>query len=716
MALRKSPARLILLFGVATGIARPISNTFAQAPQPAQPPIFGSSVTLVAVPVFVTDKNGKSVQGLTADDFEVEADGKRTSIAFFQAIDAGESTPVAVSTDVAVPDLPIAVKAAAPRQFLVLLDLVFSPLSGVVRVRKEAAEFIKTALAPGDLVATAVFNQAGLKVLTNFTSDHAFAARAISGIGFSESSVVDPLGLGGSLSTTSGNARADQDSAEQDRALERVERSASLMRASDFIDGMAELVKKISPLRGRKQIVLLSGGFAENAWSPTIDRGRPDDSGPAKVRLEDLFRKAGEGDVVIHTINLAGIEGPIDLTSKSGRDDSLRGDTLNGSAPPTLDIITLRKTNSGRDTLSYIASGTGGRAILPGNNFGQLLGEVEQISRHSYVIAFEAPEPTGKSEKPRKLKVRIRRPGLSVSHRPTYFATPAVTSMSADGSRLQAAEAISKGLNTGPLNLNLVTLPYANGEGETRVYALLQIDGPAFASAASGSQIAVQVYGYLMDSGRVVDSMTLNTSIDLGKAGARVRESGLRLITAFSASPGTADLRFAVRAGTGDATGSIQRSVAIPAFTDGTPFVSVPMFTLPAAGKAVVAYQAKDRPPIPIPFFIENERFIPDAAVTLRPGRSSEVVVFSRPARSTNAAQVEVAGEIGKAGLAFMPVKVEETRVVRDRDGFDRIVFHVTVPDLLAGNYVIRFVLRESPSGMRQQLETSVRVEREAGR
>ena len=64
----------------------------ADAPQGRQAvPVFGTGVQVVAVPAFVTDKDGRAVPGLTQDDFEVLDQGRRVPIVAFEAVDAGSA-------------------------------------------------------------------------------------------------------------------------------------------------------------------------------------------------------------------------------------------------------------------------------------------------------------------------------------------------------------------------------------------------------------------------------------------------------------------------------------------------------------------------------------------------------------------------------------------------------------------------------------------------
>ena len=666
----------------------------AQPAQKPEPPVFGANIALVAVPVFVTDKSGKAVRGLTAEDFEIEDGGKRVPIVAFQAVDAD-----APATAESQAELPVAMQAAAPRQFLLLIDLHFSPAAGLYFGRKAAIAFVRDALAPGDLVAVATSSRSGLQMLTNFTSDHANAARAIEGKGIVATLGSDPLGLSGELMASGGSASlADQELAGQDALLKEAQQGLLRHDITVFLENLSKLVQLLSPLRGRKQIVLLSAGFSDAVFSSP-------EGTPLLAKMREIFREAGQSDVVIHTVNLTGIRGPIDVASRTGRDDSL--DT--GGPPPNLKSVVNRGSNQG--TLVTLAQSTGGRFILPTNDFGKALREVDQISRHSYVIAFEA-DPAAKGNRPRTLKVRVRGSGLSVSHRTTYTAPAPWKASDARAVQLQAGEAIAKGLSGGALRLHLTTLPYRDREGKASVHAVLQIDGPALGEAAQGAALVVQVYGYVMDAGRVLDSLALNTSMDLSKFGAAVKSSGIRVLTAFPASRAAMDLRFFVRTGTSGVTGSIQRNVAVPAFVEGEPVLSTPMFTLPLAGKVVVPFQPQNRPRIEIPFHLGSEPFVPDASVALTPGRARDACVFVWRARP-GSTPLEVTGEIARLGEAPVPLRIEGApRVFPDPDGFERYVVTVVPPQAARGTYTLRLTFGEPGTGSTTRSETGVFLEK----
>jgi|CXWL01.1.fsa_nt_gi VWFA-related protein len=689
---------------VCAGVTLLLSGTvgwaFAtQTTQKRDTPVFGVGVTLVAVPVFVIDKAGKSVPGLKAEDFEVEDGGKRVPIVSFQAVDVNVVPTVTSQSRRA--ELPLAVQAEAPRQFLILLDKTG------VKGREAAATFVRDSLAPGDLVAAAKYDRSGLRVLTNFTTDHANVARAIEGtplVGVVETdllglsgglgpggligSAAGPVGGGGSAVTGSGGL-ADEAAAAVDELQRQAEERAYRSEVTGFLQDLSKLVEMLGSLRGRKQILLLSNGFAEWAWSyaPSKASDSPE-SEPIRGRMESLFRAAGQSDVVIHTISLAGIvEGDRGRQRPTGSLDSM------------MSVRRVFNENSGRGTLASFAANTGGRFILPRNDFGKALDEVDQVSRHSYVIAFETADASEKANKPRKLKIRTRRPGLSVSHRPSYLVAAPKSGDAARSVGIQIREALSKGLSGGPLRLHLTTLPYQDPEGRASVQAVLQIEGSDLAAAATGTALAVQVYGYLMSGGRVLDSLALNTSLDLSTLGNAVRTSGIRLLTAFPASPGDQELRFFVRTGAAGITGTIRSDITVPVFKSDT-VISAPMFTTSPSGKIVVPFQSETRPKIKVPFYVDDEAFVPDAPATLIPGRPREVCVFVWRGRSASNAPMSVTAEMAREGESALPVRVEDPpRVVSDPDGFDRYLITVVASDAPVGEYAFRLTFVEPGTG-----------------
>jgi VWFA-related protein len=666
----------------------------APSEEPA-PPVFGADVTLVAVPVFVTDKSGKAVAGLTADDFEVYDGGRRVPIAAFQAVDV--DVPVAAASQ---SELPVAVQAAAHRQFLLLFDLQFSHTAGIRRARAAATRFVRDSLGSSDLVAVATYGSGGLKMLTNFTSDRAYAARAIEGLGLVDAvKSSDPLGLSGDFGASAEGlgqleSLADQEIAAQDALLKEALKRAYGQRVNDFLEGVEELVQALSSFRGRKQIVLLSGGFGRKAWvGPETEAERFEEPRWMVVqdRMKEVFRAAGQSDVVIHTVSLAGLEGPVDVSSRTGRSESV------GAGRET-----------GRETLAALAENTGGRFVLPTNDFARALGEMEEVSRHYYVLAFQPAEPAARRGRPRSLKVRVHGAGRSVSHRTAYVVPASSSGSDAAAGRSAAAEAIGKGLSGGPLSLRLVAMPYRDREGGPNIPAVLYIDRPALAAVARGERLDLQVYGYAMTAGRVLDTLTLETTLDLSKLGASVRSDGVRVLTAFAVSPGAVELRFFVRAGAVGDFGSIRHQVEVPATVEGETRLSPPVLILPPTGKIVVPLPTRNGPQLEIPFRLGSTAFVPDA-VALEPGRARDLGVFVWRARTGSRDPLEVTGEIARPGEAPLPLRIEGVpRVVPDADGFDRYVVTVVPPVATPGAYALRLTFREAGTGLTARSETQI--------
>ena len=695
---RTSLALALLLFGTAGGSPRPVS---AQAPAP---PVFEAEVALVAAPVFVTDKQGKAYRGLTAEDFEVYDGGKLVPVVAFQAVDVDEA---AASAATAPSALPVVVQAAVARQFVLVFDLQFSSPAGINRARTAGQRFVRGSLAAGDLVAVATFGREGLKMLTGLTTDREYTARAIEGLGVVRTlePSSDPLGLAGGLDAAVGGSEmaemADQEIAAQMAVLREDLRRQYQYRVDDLIASLDDLAQALSSLRGRKQVVLLSGGFAQEGWTDSSARTRPmgafdqsrrDQLGAYAVRdrMNRLYRSAGVSDVVIHTIDLRGIEADTDVSSPSG------GNAGRGE---------------GQLALAALADNTGGVRIRATNDFGVALREMDAVSRHYYVLAFQPADPAPQAGRPRDVKVRVKRDGVLVSHRVAYVVPKSSPAADAAAVRLAAAEAIAKGLSGGRIGMQVMALPYRDGKGQNALPAVLHVDGDSLAAAARDGRLPIQVYGYALAGGRVLDHLTLETTLDLAQAGATLRRDGFTLLATFAAAPGPVDLRFFVRAGAAGDTGSVRRQLDMPAFAEGQTVLSAAMPTLTATGRIVAPTQTERRPPLQIPFRVGGEPFLPGPAPALAPEVRTDLCVFGWPARPAAEVHIQVTGEIARPGEAPLPVRIEGTpRRVGDPDGFDRYMVSVVPPRAAAGAYTLRLNFHEPASGWTAASETTIAI------
>ncbi|HKS72133.1 MAG TPA: VWA domain-containing protein, partial [Terriglobales bacterium] len=142
----------------------------AQAPSSGEvpAPTIRVSTHMVLVDVVVTDKQGKPVSGLHADDFVVEENGKQQKIAAFttpaESNPAPESLPPGIYSNRAQyrsPGMPITV---------LLLDAINTPFKDQAYARNQMLRFAKDNLKPDQRVAVMTLT-GPLNVLQDFTSD-----------------------------------------------------------------------------------------------------------------------------------------------------------------------------------------------------------------------------------------------------------------------------------------------------------------------------------------------------------------------------------------------------------------------------------------------------------------------------------------------------------------------------------------------------------------
>ncbi len=146
-------------------------------PPPTSQSAIQSTSDLVRIDVEVTDRNGKPVKGLRADQFTVTDNGKAQKISSFTYSDieaiqtAGEGDDNAQPVVVAV-DTPRGVSAdtvsnqVRDRRMLVLyFDFTSLETQDLLRARDAALKFVRTQMSKADFVSVVVFEPEALGVV-----------------------------------------------------------------------------------------------------------------------------------------------------------------------------------------------------------------------------------------------------------------------------------------------------------------------------------------------------------------------------------------------------------------------------------------------------------------------------------------------------------------------------------------------------------------------
>jgi len=255
---------VLVLLPSCAAARRDASAPTPKASAPASPPAaFQVQANLVLVDVVLSDQ-GVPVRGLTQDKFHVYDNGVLQKITVFEEHkpeDAPRATQYAPLGPRVYSDFPRYTVSSAAN--VLLLDALNTPLSDQVHVRQQMLEYLKN-IPPGTRIA--VFTLASrLRIVQGFTTDSSVIAKALSGKGGAQQSVVldptsdpqspdqmdDMSSLGGSQSALSSIQQFQADLASFQTDL----------RVRMTLDAMKNLARYLSVIPGRKNLIWFSGSF-----------------------------------------------------------------------------------------------------------------------------------------------------------------------------------------------------------------------------------------------------------------------------------------------------------------------------------------------------------------------------------------------------------------------------------------------------------------------
>src|SRR5215216_1024724 len=429
----------LLLLSTATCLFLFPAIAFSQTkPEPQSEPqdVIKFDTSLVQTDVTVFDKNGRFVDDLRPEQFQLKVDNTQREISFFERVTSGGSVAnQPQEAKAAQPNSINALKSDAQRRAVIFYvdDLHLAPDS-LVRTRQALLEFINRGISEKDLVAiTSPSGQIGF--LQQLTSDKDALRSAVARLNYRANPKLDmdkpPMSEYIAMKIREGDEQAivyyiqeiqkqncfqvngemvcsvSPQSARQlvkNRAQQIVvETAPSTDNTLRLLEG---LMRTAAQVPGRKVVFVISDGFYLN-----------DRKTGALDRIKKVTDAAGRAGVVIYTLDARGIVGEsIDITNNRPLDSK---GLLSGT--------TIGEISSSQDGLNALAKDTGGQAFRNTNQpMHQWVGRIMDETSNYYLLAWKPDNEEQKRGKFKHIEISIvGRPDLKVRVRSSYFKSAA---------------------------------------------------------------------------------------------------------------------------------------------------------------------------------------------------------------------------------------------------------------------------------------------------
>lgn len=379
-------------------------------------------VNVVNVDVYVTDKDGNPVTGLTKDDFEIYEDDTLQEITNFFAVEDGRPAPGSAGVPVESPERPtlerpgLDLEPLPPEQRLHVIVYVdnfnLRPASRNRTLRRVSA-FLRSMVRAGDRVMV-VSHDRSLNLRQPFTSDMNSVSTALDELQELSGIMVDRD------AERIRAIREIEDAPDEFYAMQEARAYAeSVYTEMEFVlKALREQVDLLSGLEGRKAVLYVSDGIPSVAGEDLflmVDEMYPRTRARAEAmvfnldrRYRDMVAAANSAGITFYALDAGGLASHSSVSAEFGGTEA-------GGSMPYVDSI---RTANLREPLHQISDDTGGFAIVGTNAVLDNLERLTQDFRNYYSLGYAAGHfANGRYY---DLEVKVKKPGLEVRHRQGY--------------------------------------------------------------------------------------------------------------------------------------------------------------------------------------------------------------------------------------------------------------------------------------------------------
>jgi VWFA-related protein len=489
------------------------------------------SVEEVRLDAVVVDGRGRQIPDLTAEDFEIFQDDTPQQIlsCVYVTDQTAESAKPSLSPKASkgVPPvpMPLLTRESVRRVIAFVVDDLSMSFENIHHARMSLNRFVERQMQPGDLVAI-LRTSRGISALEMFLSDK-----------IELQSRIDTVRWG-----------------------ENVGRELSRDNLYSYFDGQLSAlrycIRALKDMPGRKALLLMTAQSTIPSGLPNADARDPFDYlllyQKAYNRLADDAVRAG---VVIHTLDIRGLEAPMPMPSLFG-------------GGPTLDQVAARAA----EAMDPLPRKTGGLFIKDTNFFVDGIGEVNDALKGYYILSYVPPETTFKPSRKdiyHRIKIKVKRRGATVHTRDGFYGVPETAEKPTPAPN-PLREAIVSPFKHNDLKVNLASGYMDGPQAGYLIRSWLHVDAQnvtMIEKEGEGHFVSLETVCVTSDvNGYIRDANVMKYEFRVPDENlAWVRENGIRFTAVLPVkSPGSYYVRVAVKDLASEKVGSARQFVEIP--------------------------------------------------------------------------------------------------------------------------------------------------------
>jgi VWFA-related protein len=397
---------------------------------------------MVNLELVVKDSKGSHVQGLKANDFQIEEQTPSKSgkwypqkIAEFREVHVANLAPPAAASRLApgVYSNAIPVQKEAVPLTILLVDGLNTPLEHQAQVHVQMIKMLRQ--LPSNVPVAVFLLGDRLVMLQSFTMDPKLLQAALSkatstaSVGMAKMDPRDDPDSVDNLMGAQGQVGPEIPAPGQQVAgmaagigafSQRIFAFETDERIDRTIKALATLGRDTSGYPGRKNLLWLSTSFPIDLKSVLAVGAMSDDFAEYRghwSQLQQLSAALSDAKVAVYPVNLAGVQ-TLQAYEAGARppDVSPAGMYQNTSRDIMMQTATV-------DTMHEIADGTGGKVCTGDNDLGDCVHKAMDDSSDYYEISYYS-DSTDWSGEFRKVSVKSAQHGTHLAYRQGYYAIP----------------------------------------------------------------------------------------------------------------------------------------------------------------------------------------------------------------------------------------------------------------------------------------------------